>query len=236
LRHVAFLGAQPPAIAGLADFAAGSGEGAVSFSSGDEPAAVQAVALATPPLQTPAAVAASLTPVLTQEQIQMSKELQDKLDAMTVKQADTEAALTAAKTAADAAAAQVAQFAEQAKKDRTAGFVSFAEGVKPEVLLPKDRPMVVAALEALADAKPVSFAEGGATKTVSPAEWLKTFVSTRAPVVSFGEHAPGNAGAGAGQSNAGLTEQQIHDKAVAYQRANKVSYTEAATAVCSFTS
>jgi hypothetical protein len=236
LRHVAFLGAQPPAIAGLADFAAGSGEGAVNFSSGDEPAAAQAVAPATPPLQTPAAVAASLTPVLTQEQIQMNEDLKAQLEAAKTKQAETDAALLAAKATGDAAAAQLAQFAEKAKADRTAGFASFAEGVKPEVLLPKDRPMVVAALEALADAKPVSFAEGGATKTVSPAEWLKTFVSTRAPVVSFGEHAPGNAGAGAGQGNAGLTEQQIHDKAVAYQRANKVSYAEAATAVCSFTS
>lgn len=162
----------------------------------------------------------------------MSKELQDKLDAMTAKQADTEAALAAAKTAADTAAAQVAQFAEQAKKDRTAGFVSFAEGVKPEVLLPKDRPMVVAALEALADAKPVSFAEGGATKTVSPAEWLKTFVATRAPVVSFGEHAPGNAGAG--QGTEGMTDAQIDAKAKTYARLNKVSYTEALSAVVTF--
>jgi hypothetical protein len=229
LRHVAFLGAQPPAIAGLADFAAGSAEGAVNFSSGDEPAAAQAVALAAPPLQ-PAAPA--VPPVLTQEQIHMSKELQDKLDAMTVKHAETEAALVATKAAADTATAQLAQFAEQNKKDRTAGFVSFAEGVKPEVLLPKDRPMVVAALEALADSKPVSFAEGGATKTVSPADWFKSFVTSRAPVVSFGEHAPG--GAGTAQGTEGMTEAEIDTKAKVYARINKVSYAEALSAVVTF--
>jgi hypothetical protein len=229
LRHVAFLGAQPPAIAGLADFAAGSAEGAVNFSSGDEPAAAQAVALATPPLQ-PAAPA--VPPVLTQEQIQMTQDLQKQLDAATAKQTETDAALATAKAAADEANGKLAQFAEQTKKDRTAGFVSFAEGVKPEVLLPKDRLMVVAALEALADSKPVSFAEGGATKTVSPADWFKSFVTSRAPVVSFGEHAPG--GAGAGQGTEGMTEAEIDTKAKVYARINKVSYAEALSAVVTF--
>lgn len=167
----------------------------------------------------------------------MSQELKDQLAAAQAKIADTEAALTATKAAADTATAQLAQFAEQTKKDRTAGFVSFAEGVKAEVLLPKDRPMVVAALEALADSKPVSFAEGTTTKTVAPAEWFKAFVTSRAPVVSFGEHAPGNAGAGAGvgQGTAGMNDGQIDQKAHAYARANKVSYSEALSAVTSFT-
>jgi hypothetical protein len=235
LRHVAFLGAQPPAIAGLADFAAGSAEGAINFSSGDEPAAAQAVASATPPLQPPV----NQPPALTEEQNRMSQELKDQLAAAQAKIADTEAALTATKAAADTATAQLAQFAEQTKKDRTAGFVSFAEGVKAEVLLPKDRPMVVAALEALADSKPVSFAEGTTTKTVAPAEWFKAFVASRAPVVSFGEHAPGGsgfgAGAGAGQGTAGMNDDQIDQKAHAYARANKVSYSEALSAVTSFT-
>lgn len=162
----------------------------------------------------------------------MSQDLQKQLDAATAKQTETDAALATAKAAADEANGKLAQFAEQTKKDRTAGFVSFAEGVKPEVLLPKDRPMVVAALEALADSKPVSFAEGGATKTVSPADWFKSFVTSRAPVVSFGEHAPG--AAGAGQGTEGMTEAEIDTKAKVYARINKVSYAEALSAVVTF--
>lgn len=162
----------------------------------------------------------------------MDIDLKKQLEAAQAKQAQTDAALAAAKAEADAGKAQLAQFAEKAKADKTASFVSFAEGVKPEVLLPKDRPLVVAALEALDAAKPVSFAEGGATKTVSPAEWFKNFVSTRAPVVNFGEHAPGNAGAALPGSAAGKSEAEIDAAAKAHMRAHKeVSYADALKAV-----
>ena len=163
----------------------------------------------------------------------MSDELKAKLAAAEAKQAETDKALAEAKAAGDAAAAQLAQFAEKAKADKTASFVSFAEGVPAQVLLPKDRPMVVAALEALDAAKPVSFAEGGATKTVSPAEWFKAFVTSRTPVVSFGEHAPGQMGASAlPGSAAGKTDAEIDAAAKAHMRANKgVNYMDALAAV-----
>lgn len=234
LRHVAFLGAQPPAVSGLADFAAGSDAGCIHFSepvsSGAESAALaQASGSASPP------PSPSLTPTLTPEQQleqTMSDELKAKLAAAEAKQAETDKALAEAKAAGDAAAAQLAQFAEKAKADKTASFVSFAEGVPAQVLLPKDRPMVVAALEALDAAKPVSFAEGGATKTVSPAEWFKSFVTSRAPVVSFGEHAPGTAGAALAGSAAGKTDAEIDAAAKAHMRANKgVNYMDALSAV-----
>ena len=232
LRHVAFLGAQQPAVSGLADFAAGSDAGCIHFSepvsSGAESAALaQASGSASPP------PSPSLTnpDQLTQEQL-MDIDLKKQLEAAQAKQAETDAALAAAKAEADAGKAQLAQFAEKAKADKTASFVSFAEGVPAQVLLPKDRPMVVAALEALDAAKPVSFAEGGATKTVSPAEWFKAFVTTRAPVVSFGEHAPGGAGAALAGSAAGKTDAEIDAAAKAHMRANKgVNYMDALSAV-----
>lgn len=231
LRHVAFLGAQQPAVSGLADFSAGSDAGCIHFSepvsSGAESAALaQASGSASPP------PSPSLNPdQLTQEQL-MDIDLKKQLEAAQAKQAETDAALAAAKAEADAGKAQLAQFAEKAKVDKTASFVSFAEGVPAQVLLPKDRPMVVAALEALDAAKPVSFAEGGATKTVSPAEWFKTFVTTRGPVVSFGEHAPGTAGAALAGSAAGKTDAEIDAAAKAHMRANKgVNYMDALSAV-----
>ena len=210
LRHVAFLGAQPPAIAGLADFAAGSDDGAVNF---------------------------SISPTaLTQEQNDMTEieQLKANLAAAAAKQAETDAALAVANTAAAASATQLAQFAEAAKATRTAGFVVFAEGVNAAVLLPKDRPMAVAALEALADAQPVSFAEGGATKTVALSDWLKGRIANGAAAVSFGEHAPAGGGA-TDKATQGMTEAEIDAKARGYAAQHKVSYAEALTAVVSFT-
>ncbi len=231
LRHVAFLGAQPPAVSGLADFSAGSDAGCVNFSSGAEPAVpAQADGSASPP---PSPSIPTLTPEQQLEKT-MSDELKKQLEAAQAKQAETDKALADAQAAGDAATKQLAQFAEKAKADKTASFVSFAESVDPQVLLPKDRPMVVAALEALELAKPVSFAEGGATKTVSPSDWFKQLVQARDKAVSFGEHAPGDAGAGASMpgSAAGKTEAEIHAAAKAHMRANpSVNYSDALTAV-----
>ena len=225
LRHVAFLGAQPPAIAGLADFADTGAEGAVSFSQGEVATA------ATPVISQPL-----ITPVTTPEKNQMDKDLQALLDAAKAKQIETDAALLAANAATAAATTQLAQFAETAKKDRTAGFASFAEAqIKAGVLLPKDKDAAVAVLDALADSKPVSFAEGGATKTVPPAEWLKNFIASRAPVVNFGEHAAGNGGSQPGQAASTMTEAEIDTRAKAYARQHKVDYKEALSAVVSFT-
>ena len=226
LRHVAFLGAQPPAIAGLADFSDSNAEGAVSFSEGDEPAII-----ATPEtvLTTPAT-----QPLINQEQLRMTQELKDQLTAAERKHGESSAALVAALAETATAKAQLAQFAETTKRDRTAGFVSFADAqIKAGVLLPKDKEAAVAVLGTLADAKEVSFAEGGTTRTVSAVAWLQDIIARAKPVVSFGEHA---AGAHPAQGTAGLSDAEIDARATAHARQHKVSYAEAASAVCSFTS
>lgn len=232
LRHVAFLGAQPPAVSGLADFSIGSDAGCINFSSGAESAAqAQADGSASPP-PSPSLQAITLTPEQQLEQT-MSDELKAKLAAAEAKQAETDKALAEAKAAGAAAAVQLAQFAEKAKAERTAGFVSFADAqIKAGVLLPKDKDAAVAVLNTLADAQPVSFAEGGATKTVTPAEWLKGLIASRTPVVSFGEHAPGNAGVALAGSAAGKTDAEIDAAAKAHMRAHtEVSYADALKAV-----
>ena len=224
LRHVAFLGAQPPAIAGLKDiqFSAGDADGAVNFSE-----------------------SVTTTETVTQESDDMSKELQEKLDKATADlQAEKAARATAEANAATAtqaatdAKAQATSFAEKARTDRKAGFVSFAEAqVKAGTLLPKDKDMAVATLDALADATPVQFSEGTTTRTVSHAQWLQDLIAQTKPAVNFGEFAPGNAtqvqpGAAHGKSDA-----EIDQAAQAYMRQHKVDYAEALTAVTSsFTS
>lgn len=202
LRHVAFLGAQPPAIAGLKDFA-------------EDPAGTLNFAEAVP---------------LEQEQKDMDKEHQAAIDAANAKAAEAEAAKARAEAEAEAAKAALAQFSEQQKAERHAGYVSFAdEQVKAGRLLPKDKEAAVAVLGLLADAQPVEFAEGGATKKLPPADWLKGLIAAAKPVVSFGEFAPGSAG------GEGLSDAEIDAQAKAYARQNKVSYAEAVSAVCSFT-
>ena len=220
LRHVAFLGAQPPAVAGLKDiqFSEDDAGGAVSFS---EPATAEPS---------------------TQEPDDMSKELQEQLakvqaDLAAANEATTKAQADAAahKKAADDAQAQAASFAEKARADRKAGFVSFAETqVQAGRLLPKDKDMAVATLDALADATPVEFSEGDATRKVSPAQWLQDLIAKAQPSVSFGEFAPGHA-AGQVQPGAakGKSDAEIDQAAKAYMRQHKVDYSEALGAVTS---
>jgi hypothetical protein len=210
LRHVAFLGAQPPAIAGLADFSEGGDDtGTVSFSDSD--------------------------PLFNQEQLRMSKELQDQLTASQAQAAAADAARTKAESEAAEARAQLAQFAESAKRERLAGFTSFCEAqIKTGCLLPKEKDAAIAVMTTLADSKEVSFAEGGGTKTVTAVDWLKDLIQRAKPAVSFGEHA---AGAGTdGRATKEMSDAEVDKLARAYAAKHTVNYAEALTAVTSFTS
>ena len=208
LRHVAFLGAQPPAIAGLADFAEGDCADTISFSE----------------------------PLFNQEQIRMSKELQDQLAASQAQAAIADAARSKAEGEATEAKAKLAQFAEAAQRERVASFTSFCETqIKTGCLLPKEKDAAVAVMTTLADAKEVSFSEAGATKTVSAVDWLKDLIARAKPVVSFGEHAAGTGGNL--QATKGMSDAEVDKLTRQYMVANKVSsYAEALTAVtASFT-
>jgi hypothetical protein len=211
LRHVAFLGAQPPAIAGLKDIEfADDASGAVSFSEGDLHHS--------------------------QEQSQMDKDLQAAQERAAKAEAEAKAARDAqakAEAARAEADKQLAQFAEQQRSERHASFVGFAEAqVKAGRLLPKDQATTVAVLDAVADAQPVEFSEGDATRKVSPVEFIKGLIESATPAVSFGEFAPGNAGS---QGGKGLSDAEIDAKAKAYAKEKNVSYSEALSAICSFT-
>ena len=213
LRHVGWLGAQPPAVKGLKDvvFSEGDAEGAINFSE---------------PVTT------------TQESDDMSKELQEQLAKVQADLAAANEATAKAKAEADAAnkaaadaKTQAASFAEKAKADRKAGFVSFAESqVKGGRLLPKDKDMAVATLEALADAQPVEFSEGSTTTKVSPAQWLQDLIANAKPAVSFGEFAGGQMRSHQHQTQ-GKTDAEIHAAASAHALEKGVSYAEALTAV-----
>lgn len=212
LRHVAFLGAQPPAVSGLKDIQfADADQGCVCFSEGD-------------PQQ----------PTHTTQELSM-----DEKERLAKAEADAAAAREAqakAEAAAVEANAALAKFAEQQRADRHASFVQFAEGALAAGKLKRpDAAALPAVLGVLADAAPVEFAEAGATKKVSPVEWLKNFITAGTAVVQFGEFAPaGGLDADVGSAK-GKTDTEIDAMAKAYAAKHKVQYAEALKAVVGFT-
>lgn len=220
LRHVGFLGAQPPAIAGLREVQfADDAAGTVSFSE----------------------AGTGLLPAHQEHRTMTEEEKAAKARAEKA-EADAKAAEDArakAEAKAEAAEKALAQFAEQQRTARHASNVAFCEGLaKAEGehagrLLPKDVQIAAAALDALADAEPVEFAEGDTTRKVSPVEWLKGHLASRTPVVQFGEFAPGNAG-GTHQYGKPGDDAELDRRAHAYAREHKVSYAEAVSAVVGF--
>lgn len=225
LRHVAFLGAQPPAVAGLKDigFAEyGALDEALNFSQpAGEPAPVQ------PPEE---------QPMTDQDKAELEK-LRAENKALAEANAKAAAEAKAAQDAATAAQDQVKSFAEQAATQRRAGFTSFAEAeIKAGRLLPKDKALAIATLEVLATAEqPVSFAEGGTTTQVTAMQmcaWLQGQMSSRTAAVSFGEQA----GAGAPTFDArGKGDEEIDAAARRHQAAHpSLSYAEAVAQVLSF--
>lgn len=212
LRHVAFLGAQPPAVFGLKDIQFSESEASDGFVCFSE-------------------AGGSGKP--NQELSMDEKERLAKAEAEAAAAREAQAKAEAA--AADANAA-LAKFAEAQRADRYTGFVQFAEAQLAAGKLKRtDAAALPAVLAVLADAAQVEFSEAGATKKVSPAEWLKGFIGAAAPVVQFGEFAPaGGLDADAGGAK-GKTDAEIDTAAKAYAAKHKVQYSEALKAVVGFT-
>ncbi|GKS97026.1 hypothetical protein [Acidovorax sp. SUPP2825] len=223
LRHVAFLGAQPPAVAGLKDI------GFAEF--GDLTEAVSFSETPTPiPPKEP-----SMSDTDKAELERLRAEAKANADARAKAEADAKAA----NDRAEKAQKQVSNFAEKAAADRRASYVSFAESeIKAGRLLPKDKNAAVAALETLATAQqPLSFSEGSSTTQVTPLEmcaWLQGQMSSRTAVVSYGEFAASSTDANAFDSR-GKSDAEIDQAARRYQADHPtVSYAEALGKVVSF--
>lgn len=208
LRHVGFLGAQPPAVAGLKDiqFSEGDADGVISFSE----------------------------TAITQKEILMDEETKARLAKAEAEAESAKLAQANAEAATKVAQEQLAEFAEAQRQSRHAAHVSFAEAqVKAGKILPKDKETAVAVLDQLADSQPVEFSEAGVSKKVAPAEWFKGLIEGAKPLVEFGEFAGGDAG---GESTKGMSDADIDRRAKAYAAQHNVSYSEALSKVVSFTS
>lgn len=223
LRHVAFLGAQPPAVKGLKDIAFAESAQAVNFSEALDGTAD----------------GAHITTITTDphEEITMTPEdikaLQDKVAAAEKAQADLATQLGAAAAKAQAAETQVANFAEQATRQRHDANVSFCEAqVQAGRLLPKEKAKTVAVLDVLSVVQPVEFSEGDKSEKVSIAQFVMDRISSGKPLVEFGEHAVSTGGVVLTRQE-GDTDAQLDAKARAYMAQHKVNYAEAISAVVS---
>jgi hypothetical protein len=252
LRHVGFLGAQPPAIKGLkpAEFAAGDrfvafGEIDDSFivrcfrrmreyiASRDGMDAADRV-LPSYELDNAAHVAAQpeddddMSNAQFAEQQRLLDEQKRVLDAR-------EAALKTKETTIET---QGAQFAERDRTVRRTEIVAFLDAlVTGGKMLPAFKPGLVAFMEALGD-KPLEFAESdGKTVKSAPLDYFKTFLGSAAKVITFGEAAKAEDAQkqtrftfapGAAVDRGRL---ELHEKALSYAEKNKVTYVEAVRAL-----
>lgn len=259
LRHVGFLGAEPPAVKGLrAPEFNEADEGVVEFSELDFNGyddlsiaklfrrirewfiAEKGTEIADKVL--PDYEIAGLEIAATQEIVDDRKEFNSNFNEGDEMSAEDKAKLVALEAENATLKQQQADFAEKQDKARRdaahAENISFAEGlVKSGQLLPAQKEAVIATLDYVsAPAETVEFGEGDTKKPLAAA--LKEALSANAKAVNFGEHDGGQepgTGTVSFSAPAGYTvdteKLELHQKAVAYAEANKVSYDVALTKV-----
>lgn len=227
LRHVAFLGAQQPAVAGLADFSEQPEVGVVSFAEGDGGAEIPPHSPTESSMTTETHQAASAVPPTPAATPDVNAQLQAAQESAAAAQRERDQAL-----------AQLASFAEARKAARLAEFTSFAEGLaRKAILKPAETALAVAALQALDGCAPVEFAEGNTVRKDSVLDWLKGRLEAAQPLVSFGEHAPGSVPGAADAVDIKAIDDAAFDRMVrAHMRQHRVaSYAEAAQAIAAST-
>lgn len=258
LRHVGFLGAQPPAVKGLRTPSFSDGEtGIVEFSewddvnnaslwrslrdwmlskfgSADADKAVPGYLVqsveqgAQDELRESAAAVEPITPAFAEDTPTMTPE---QIAAM---QAEN------ARLKADAEALRRSQ-AELRRNALHAEHVAFAEQLGSEGRLAvAHQPVIVAALDALASGTPIEFGEGDAKKPLATA--VREVLAKLPQSVEFGEVATGTRAIGttgtvsfAAPDGASVDQGSlaIHGKVITYQSRHKVTYEAALDAVLS---
>lgn len=209
VRHVGFLGAQPPAVKGLADLPrtqfADEGAGLVCFS---EPAT---------------------TPTPDKETTTMDKDLQAQLDA-------EKKAREAAETRANEADARFGAQIKAQRDAQHAEHVQYAEAqLEVGKLTKPEAPELVALLDQAAAAEVVQFGEGNDRKPLAPVAFIKRLVERAAPLANLQERGGAAAVQFAEGAARGKSDAEIDAAAKAYAARHNVSYADALARVVSFT-
>lgn len=258
LRHVGFLGAQPPAVKGLRapSFAEGE-EGVVEFNEYltaslwrrlrewlIEQFSSEVADRVVPSFEVEALERAAREGQDTPSPVGFSEAPhQEDIDVKVDEIAAREAALRAE---AEKLAQERAHLAEREKKLREAeaaarrkALAEFVEGlVKAGKVLPRDAEPLVAFMADLAAENTIEFAEGDETKRLAAPDWLRLFLERLPVQVQFGELSRGAAPSAAVEFSAppgyGVdpARADLHARAKAYQRAHPgTDYAAAVAAV-----
>lgn len=238
-RHLGSLGAQPPAVKGLADIKPLAASTTPQARFAEAPTRMVSFGEST-------TATAPRSTTMTPEEIaklKADKAAADKAaaDALAAqKKAEDEAKALRDKADADANAAAAA---------RHAANMAFAEsacgkGQTGARILPADKSKLVAALDALGAvhvAKPMTFAEGDKQVGFDPVDWVKQQINRLPVQVNFSEHVPQGTpaesfdGGGATSPVADLSPSELDKRIKAHMAKHQgMSYAEASTAVCSF--
>lgn len=212
LRHVGFLGAQPPAVKGLRapSFADGE-EGVVEF---DEYVTLSLWRRLREWLIDQFSVEAAdrVVPSFELEQLEQVREVSPPVSPAGFSEPHKEAQVNAQEIAereaalkaeAEKLARERAELAEREQKLRAAeadarrkAIIEFVEGlVAAGKVLPRDKEPLVAFMSDLSDEGVIEFAEGDERKRLAAPDWLRLFLERLPAQVDFRERAPGALGA-----------------------------------------
>jgi hypothetical protein len=179
LRHIGFLGAQPPAVKGLPDpqFADGTGDVVmVQFAAGDDFLIIEFSE------QEQHMAATTMTAEELAAENQRLAEQQAAIDAKNAEFAEREAKLKQGEAEIEA---------EQQKQKDAGDRAAFAEFLSPLIaagkLLPRDKPPAIEFMMGLRDNVEFEFAEGDATQKAKSLEWFKGFLQALPKQIEFSE-------------------------------------------------
>lgn len=250
LRHLAFLGAQPPAVKGLKSVSFADGEeGIVEFSDGYSTGVMARlfrsmrewmIGAQGQEAADKALPAWDIDQLAAQAAIEQAQdEVPEPAPAFTEQPTNAEVPDVATQNAGGQPSAreveleaeaqrlrdQVAQFAERDAASRRAEDIAFCERLVADGrLLPAVRPLAIGLLAQFDGADAVSFAEGRAAET--PHEALRALLSAMPKAVEFGEVAGGDGPRKAGRDD----PHAIAVEAVAFQEAEAKSGRHVTTA------
>ncbi len=257
LRHVGFLGAQPPAIKGLRGVVfAEDEEGVIEFRAPDSWDAKTAASLwrnlrdwllgkfgtEDADKVVPSHMVSDLETSATMPEPRPEPINSPALPAFSEEDAMTKelqekldaalARITALESENATLKTENANYAEQAKKARRADTeAAIDKAIAEGKVLPSEKARLMAFAESIAGAAEVSFGEGDQAKKESPLAMFLADLAARAPRVDFQERAAAD-----GAAIDGKTNEQIAQEALAYQEAMRqkgitISTTEAVKAV-----
>jgi hypothetical protein len=244
LRHLGFLGAQPPAVKGLKSASFQENEqGVAEFADWKDRTVASVLRRLRDFMVDKFGIedADRALPSYDIDYLQEQAVLQDTTNAVFSEGASMSPAEIAAEKAALEKREQTlregeATLAGKKAEARKAALVAFAEGLVTEgKLLPKDKATVVQFMELLPEGAEVAeFSEGGAEKKVPALQLFQGFLANSATLVHFGEVATPDKDLDARGS--GLKDQEVATRARAYkgrlaQAGTIVSYAEAVDAV-----